>query len=66
VTGTTDRFCVCSLATEANGITGLDVLETLGASVDLDNQKLKLLEVPEPKKDPQKRDIGREQSVNCR
>jgi hypothetical protein len=29
------RFCVCSLATEADGIVGLDILETLKAQVDL-------------------------------
>jgi hypothetical protein len=41
------RFCVCSLATQADSIICLDMLVSLRAQVDLENRQLLLLDAAE-------------------
>jgi hypothetical protein len=60
------RFCVCSLATQADGIIGLDMLESLGAHVDLENRQLLLLDAAEHRRSSLTTGADREQAVDIR
>jgi hypothetical protein len=57
---------VCSIATQADGIVGLDILETIGVHVDLENRKLKLPDASEHKNSSLTTEADREQGQSFR
>jgi hypothetical protein len=60
------RFCVCSLPTQTDGIIGLDMLESLGAHVDLENRQLLLLDAAEHRRSSLTMGADREQAADIR